>query len=59
MSPEIFTKEDMFKLKFITLAGIGSYVKALIEERSTGEEILNMCRTILTVAANDKEISYE
>lgn len=59
MSPEIFTKEDMFKLKFVTLAGIGSYVKALIEGRSAGDEIFNMCRTILMVAATDKENSYE
>lgn len=55
MSPEFFTREDVFKLKFITLASIGSYVKALIEERSTSEEILSMCRTVLTIVAADKE----
>lgn len=55
LSPDIFTKEDIFKLKFITFAGIGSYVKALIEERSTSEEILGMCRTVLMIVAADKE----
>ncbi|MBQ8502765.1 MAG: TetR/AcrR family transcriptional regulator [Clostridia bacterium] len=59
LSPDIFTKEDLFRLKFVCFAGIGSYIQALIEGRSAGEEILSMCRMILSVATADKEILHE